>query len=81
MWGYPIEVTMVGHHVFYANIPHFPWALGKYRLCDNMFHRRKIFLTKTESGRLPHQYGITHPGTQIISLSIVIIAMDLVIKK
>jgi hypothetical protein len=28
---------MIGYHVCYANLTYFPWDLGKYRLCDNIF--------------------------------------------
>jgi hypothetical protein len=34
-WGFPIEVTVIGHLVCYANLLHLSWALGKFRLCDN----------------------------------------------
>jgi hypothetical protein len=28
---------VIGYPIFYANLPHLPWDLGKYRLCDNIF--------------------------------------------
>jgi hypothetical protein len=36
-WGFPIEVTVVGYHVCYTNVPYFSWDLDKYRLRDNIF--------------------------------------------
>jgi hypothetical protein len=46
-----------------------------------MIQKRQILFTKTESGKLSHQYGITQPCIKTLSMSIVILVMDLVIKK
>jgi hypothetical protein len=46
-----------------------------------MFHRRKIPLTRMESERLSHQDGISQLGIKTLSLAIVILVMDFVIKK
>jgi hypothetical protein len=46
-----------------------------------MIQKREILFTKTESRKLSHQYGITQPCIKTLSMSIVILVMDLVIKK
>jgi hypothetical protein len=34
--GFPIKVTVIGHPLLCQSCIHLPWALGKYRLCDNV---------------------------------------------
>ena len=34
--GFPIKVTVISHPLLRQSCIHLPWALGKYRLCDNM---------------------------------------------
>ena len=34
--GFPIKVTMIGHPLLCQYCIHFPWDLGKYRLCNNI---------------------------------------------
>jgi hypothetical protein len=34
--GFPIKVTVIGHPLLRQSCIHLPWALGKYRLCDNI---------------------------------------------
>jgi hypothetical protein len=45
-----------------------------------MIHKRQILLTKTESGKLSHQEGITQLGIKNLSMVIFILVMDLAIK-
>jgi hypothetical protein len=40
--GFPIKVTVIGHLLVMPILPHLPWALGKYRLCDNKHHHGHI---------------------------------------
>jgi hypothetical protein len=35
--GFPIKVTVIGHPLLRQSCIHLPWALGKYRLCDNTY--------------------------------------------
>ena len=33
--GVPVKVALIGHPLLRQSCIHLPWALGKYRLCDN----------------------------------------------
>jgi hypothetical protein len=50
--GFPIKVTVIGHPLLRQSCIHLPWALGKYRLCDNILaplsgNTESIFLNDT----------------------------------
>jgi hypothetical protein len=47
---------------------------------NGMNHKRQILLTKIESRKLSHQYGIIKPSMKTIYIAIVIHVMNLVIK-
>ena len=36
--GFPINVTVIGHPLLCQSCIHLPWALGKFRLCNNNAH-------------------------------------------
>jgi hypothetical protein len=65
--GFPIKVTVIGHPLLCQSCIHLPWALGKYRLCDNKYPTDiQDFLQKHEkvfqdlpSGRPPNR-GFEH---------------------
>jgi hypothetical protein len=52
--GSPIKVTVIGHPLLHQSCIHLLWALGKYKLCDNIFaplpgNTKSIFLNDTFS--------------------------------